>query len=180
MSKGRQKILGQRVRSVYWKWAAKHEDEELKEGPWLEPGPALVRKKKEIGLKSIEMWPGRSFWREVGRKKDYSMLWMVGQQSVSSLPDGGRHRESQALPLSGMARKKAGYSGVLQKVGAKGENVEERMKVATRRSRAPSLSESQWNRGHFSVTKWESKKHRSWCMPVEGSTRGMWSPTAPC
>ena len=30
------------------------------------------------------------------------------------------------------------------------------------------LSESQWNRGHFSVTKWEFEKHRSWCMPVEG------------
>ena len=30
------------------------------------------------------------------------------------------------------------------------------------------LSESQWNRGHFSVTKWESEKHRSWNMQVEG------------
>ena len=30
------------------------------------------------------------------------------------------------------------------------------------------LSESQWNRGHFSVTKWESGKHKSWGMAVEG------------
>ena len=30
------------------------------------------------------------------------------------------------------------------------------------------LSESQWNRGHFSLTKWESEKHKSWCMPAEG------------
>ena len=57
---------------------------------------------------------------------------------MSSLPDGGRHREAQALPLSGMARSKAGYSGILQKVGAKGENVEERMEVVKRHSRAPS------------------------------------------
>ena len=31
---------------MYWKkWAAKHEYEELKEGAWLEPGLALLRKK---------------------------------------------------------------------------------------------------------------------------------------
>ena len=33
------------------------------------------------------------------------------------------------------------------------------------------LNISQWKpmeQGHFSVTKWESKKHRSWCIPVEG------------
>ena len=27
------------------------------------------------------------------------------------------------------------------------------------------LSVSQWNRGHFSMTKWESEKHRSWGVP---------------
>ena len=30
------------------------------------------------------------------------------------------------------------------------------------------LSESQWNRGHFSMRKWESEKHKSWGMPAEG------------
>ena len=30
------------------------------------------------------------------------------------------------------------------------------------------LSERQRNRGHFSVTKWESEKHERWCMPVKG------------
>ena len=30
------------------------------------------------------------------------------------------------------------------------------------------LSESQWNRGHFSLRKWESEKHKSWSMPAEG------------
>ena len=29
----------------------------------------------------------------------------------------------------------------------------------------PPLSESQWNRGHFSMKKWE---HKNWCMPAEG------------
>ena len=57
---------------------------------------------------------------------------------MSILPDGGRHREAKASPVSGMARSEAGYSGVLQKVGAKGGNVEERMEVTKRLSRAPS------------------------------------------
>ena len=30
------------------------------------------------------------------------------------------------------------------------------------------LSESQWNRGHFSMRKWESEKHKSWGWPAEG------------
>ena len=30
------------------------------------------------------------------------------------------------------------------------------------------LSGSQWNRGHFSMRKWESEKHKSWGMPDEG------------
>ena len=30
------------------------------------------------------------------------------------------------------------------------------------------LSESQWHRGHFSMRKWESEKHKSWGMPAEG------------
>ena len=40
-----QKMLVQRARSLYWKkWAAKHGYEVLKEGVWLEPALALLRK----------------------------------------------------------------------------------------------------------------------------------------
>ena len=40
------KMLLQQARIIYWKkWAAKHESEELKEGIWLEPTLALLRKK---------------------------------------------------------------------------------------------------------------------------------------
>ena len=53
---------------------------------------------------------------------------------MSHLPDVERHREAQALPLSGMTRNQAGDSGGLQKVGAKGENVEERVEVTKRHS----------------------------------------------
>ena len=30
------------------------------------------------------------------------------------------------------------------------------------------LSESQWNRGHFSMKKWESERHKNWGSPAEG------------
>ena len=39
------KILLQQARMVCWKWAAKHEYEELKEGIWLDPALALRSKK---------------------------------------------------------------------------------------------------------------------------------------
>ena len=58
---------------------------------------------------------------------------------MSSLPVGGRHQEAQALTMPRMARDQEGDSGgILQKVGAKGKNVEERVEVAKRHSRAPS------------------------------------------
>ena len=135
------KMLVQRARSVYWKkWAAKHQYEELKEGAWLEPGLALLRKNVSENWteKSIAMWPGRSFWKELGRKKKAIRYWVVGYQSVSSLPDGGRHRKAQAPPLSGMARSEARYSKSFQEMGANGENVKERMEMAKRYSCTPS------------------------------------------
>ena len=56
---------------------------------------------------------------------------------MSILPDGGRQREAKALPLSGMARSEAGYSGSFRK-WSKGGNVEEGMEVTKRHSSAPS------------------------------------------
>ena len=41
-----EKMHVQQARTIYWKkWAAKHEYEELKQGIWLEPALALLRKK---------------------------------------------------------------------------------------------------------------------------------------
>ena len=70
--------------------------------------------------------------------KETVRYWLVGCKSMSSPPNGGRHRKAQALPLSRMARNQAGDSGGIQKVGAKGENVEERVEVAKRNRRARS------------------------------------------
>ena len=118
------KMLVHRARSVYWeKWAAKHQYEELEEsssakerkGDWTEKHRNAARK---IFLEGG--WTQKKFIRN----------WMVGHQSVSSLSDGGRHRKAQALPLSGMARSEARYSGSLHEMGAKGGNIKERMEMA--------------------------------------------------
>ena len=78
-----QKRCWYRARSVYWKkWAAKHEQEELKEGGWIDPALVLLRKKANgFGLRGIVMWPERSSWKEVGRKRDYLIL--AGRISVN-------------------------------------------------------------------------------------------------
>ena len=75
-----QKMLVQRARSVYWKnWAAKHEYEESKREHGSNQGWLSCARKR--GLKSIAVWPGRSSWKEVGRKKGFSIL--DGRISVS-------------------------------------------------------------------------------------------------
>ena len=87
------------------------------------------------------------------KKKRAIRYWMVGYQSVSSLAGGGRHRKAEALPLSGMARSEARYSGRPQEVGAKVENVEEIFGNGKECIVAHPLSESQWNRGVFRIKK---------------------------
>ena len=66
--------------------------------------------------------------------KKINRFWMVGQQSASSLSEGGRHRKAQALPLSRMARSEARYSGSLQEMCTKGENIKERTEMTERYS----------------------------------------------
>ena len=58
--------------------------------------------------------------------------WMVGCQSMSSVPGGGRHREAQAPPLSRMVRSQTGDSIGFQKVGAKSKNLKDGVEVAKR------------------------------------------------
>ena len=86
--------------------------------------------------------------------KETFRYWLVGYKSVSSLPHGGRHRKAQALPLFRMVRNLTG-----RRKSGSGKEVS---------SRSLSVKVS-GIRGHFSVTKWESEKHKSWGMPAEGS-----------
>ena len=76
---------------------------------------------------------------------------------MSSLSDGGRHREAKASPLPGMASSKAGYPRILQKVGARARTSKKEWKWQ-RGIVAHPLSESQWNSGHFRMKQLESEK----------------------
>ena len=139
------KMLVQRARSVHWKkWAAKHDCEELKEGERLEPGLALLRKKVRENWTEKHRSVARKIFLEGGwTQKKAIRYWMVGYQSVSSLPDGGRPRKAQASPLSGMAHSEARYSGSFQEMGAKGGNFKERMEMAkSEKSSTPSQRKS--------------------------------------
>ena len=65
------------------------------------------------------------------QKKKSIRYWMVGYQSVSSMPDGGR--------LSGMARSEARYSRSFQEAGAKRRQRRRKMEMAKRYRRTPFL-----------------------------------------
>ena len=71
------KMLVQRARSVHWKkWAAKHEYEELKEGAWLEPRLALLRKKV------------RGKWTETHRNVARKFFFGSSTQKGHSISEG--------------------------------------------------------------------------------------------
>ena len=76
-------MLVQRARSVYWKKrAAKHEQEELKEGAWIDPALVLLRKKAKGGWTERHRNVARKIFLEgVGRKRGYSIL--AGRISVN-------------------------------------------------------------------------------------------------
>ena len=138
------KMLVQRARSVFWKkWAATHEQEELKEGAWIDPALVLLRKKAK-GLFDIG-WSDTSHacQMEEGTVKHRLCHCPVRHAVRRDIPESFRKWERKAET-------------------SKKEWMWQRGIVAR------PLSECQWNRGHYSVTKWKSEKHRSWCMPVEG------------
>ena len=118
----------QKARSVYWKkWAGKHEYEELKEEHGWNQGWLSCERKCTASQSSQGDVLGR--WMDA---KETVRCWLVGYQSMSSLPDGGRHREAQALPLPRVIRSQTGDSRGLQKVGAKSKNLKEGVEVAKR------------------------------------------------
>ena len=78
MSKGRHKNAHTEGSISNWKkWAAKHEYEELKEGVWLEPGLALLRKKVREDWTEKHRSMARKIFLERGRtqKKQFDIGW---------------------------------------------------------------------------------------------------------
>ena len=155
------KMLLQQARTVYWKkWAAKHEYEELKEGIWL--WPCCARRRRNSGLQSIEI-VARKFVLEGGwvQKKLYDIGWSDESECQACHEKEGteKHRLyhcpgwNEVRRQIAEARKKR---KLLRKSGS-GKGVLSR-----------TLSVKAKEQGHFSITKWESEKHRSWGIPAEG------------
>ena len=125
------------------------------------------RKKKEIGLNSIEMWPGRSFWKEVGRKnKIFDIGWSdTSQCQACQMEEGTEKHRLYHCPEWHAVRRGIPEAFRKWEQNAKTSKIEWRWQ---RGIVEHPLSGSQWNRGNFRMKMWESEKHRSWCVQVEG------------
>ena len=101
--------------------------------------------------------------------KETVRYWLVGCKPVPSLSQGGRHRKSTGLiTTQNGTRSDLSFQGPSES-GSKKKNKTSKKEWKWQRGIvAHPLSESQWNRGHFSTEQWESEKHKSWCMPAEG------------
>ena len=116
-----------------------HEHEELKAGVWLEPDPALLRKKvwKDRTEKHRNV-AGKMFleggWTQ---KKLFDIGWSdVSQCQACQMEKGPeKHRLCHCLEWPEIRRE---IAEAFKKCAAKGEKVEERMEVAKRYRRAPS------------------------------------------
>ena len=133
----------------------------MKERAWLEPGLAVLRKKVNENWteKSIAMWPERSSWKEVGRKRDYSTL--AGRISVNVKL--ARWWKAQRSTGSTTAQSGMKADGKFQRPSKSWSKKQEPQKKEWKWQRGivlHPLSESQWNRGHFSMRKWVSVKHK--------------------
>ena len=132
----------QRARSVYWKkWAAKHEYEELKEGAWLDPGLALLRKNVMENWTEKHRNVARKIFLEGGwtQKRLFDIDWSWEQKARTSQKEWRWQRGIVSHPLS----------------------------------------DSQWNRSHFSMRKWKSEKHKT-AVYQQRASRVMLPLTAPC
>ena len=87
-----EKMVVSRARSVYWKkWAAKHEYEELKEVAWLEPGPALLRKKVKEKWTETHRNVARKIFLEGGwtQKRLFDIGWLdISQCQACHMEEG--------------------------------------------------------------------------------------------
>ena len=78
------------------------------------------------------------------------------------LSQGGKHRKARALPLPRMVRGQTGDPMAFRKWEQKARSSKEEWRWQSGIVTHP-LSEGQWNRGRFSMTKWESE---NWGMPA--------------
>ena len=166
---GVRKMLMQWARSVCWKkWAAKHEYEDLKEDIWLELALALLRKKTNEEWTEKHRNVVRKFFLEGGwvQKRLFDIGWSDERkcQACHKEKDTEKHRLHHCPERHEIRRS---IPDAFRKWEQKARTSKKEWKWQRGIVTHP-LSESQWNKGHFSMKKWESEKHKSWSMPAEG------------
>ena len=151
------KMLVQRARSVSWKkWAAKHEHEELKEGAWLEPALALLRKKVREDWTERHRNVARKIFLEGGwtQKRLFDVGWSdVSQCQACHMEEGTEKHRLYHCPEWNEIRRE--ILEPFRKWEQKARTSKKEWKWQ-RGIVADPLSESQRNRGLLSVKKWES------------------------
>ena len=113
------------------------------------------------------MWPGRSSWTEVRRKGDYSIL--AGRMSVNV--EHANWRKAQKGTGCTTVQNGTKSVGKFWRPSESGSKKARTLKTEWKWHRgivAHPLGESQWNRGGFRMKIWESEKHQSRSMQVEG------------
>ena len=142
-----------------------HEQEELKEGAWIKPAQALLRKK----AKGVWTEKHRNVARKIFLEGGWTQkrLFHIGWSDVSAcqMEEGTEKHRLYHCPEWHEARRD--IPEPFRKWEQKARTSKKEWKWQ-RGMVAHPLSESQWNRGHFSVTKWESEKHKRWGVPMEG------------
>ena len=96
------KMLVQRARSMYWKkWAAKHEQEDLKEGAWVDPAQVLLRKKAKGVWTEKHRNVARKIFLEGGwtQKRLFDIGWSdISQCQACQMEEGTeKHRLHHCL-----------------------------------------------------------------------------------
>ena len=154
---------------MYWKkWAAKHDYEELREGAWLEPTPALLRKKLKENWTEMHRNVARKIFLIGGwtQKGMFDIGWSdVSQCQACQIEEGTEMHRLYHCPEWHEVRREVPEA--FRKLEQKARTSEEERK-GQRGIVVHPLGESQWKRDHFGLRKWESVEHKSWCIPAEG------------
>ena len=124
------------------------------------------RRGMKIGLKNIEMLRRSYCCKDAGCRNDSSTK--VGRMKVSAKPDTRKKEQrSTGSTTAQNGTKSDEIPEVFRKWEQKARTSKQEWKWQRGIVEHP-LSGSQWNRGHFSMRKWESQKYKSWGIPAEG------------
>ena len=144
------KMLVQTIRSVYWKKrATKHEYDELKEGAWLEPGLALLRKKARENCPEKQRNVARKISLKGGwtQKRLFDIDWSDTRQCFQACKKEEGTEKHRLFHCPEWYEFRREIPEVFRKLEQKARTSKKEWKWLSGIVTHP-LSGSQWNRGH--------------------------------